>query len=87
MASAEQVVKDIRRQTRRHFSAEDKIRIECERCGRSGSYSMERASILFGDRARLPFILATVTAACAERQKHGGRCWAVFKGLPGQKVG
>ena len=26
-ASAEAVVKDIRRQTRRHFSAEDKIRI------------------------------------------------------------
>lgn len=26
-AAAEQVVKDIRRQTRRHFSAEDKIRI------------------------------------------------------------
>jgi len=26
-ATAEQVVKDIRRQTRRHFSAEDKIRI------------------------------------------------------------
>lgn len=26
-APAEQVVKDIRRQTRRHFSAEDKIRI------------------------------------------------------------
>ena len=26
-ASAEQVVKDIRRATRRHFSAEDKIRI------------------------------------------------------------
>ena len=26
-ASAERVVKDIRRQTRRHFSAEDKIRI------------------------------------------------------------
>jgi transposase len=29
-ASAEQVVKDIRRQTRRHFSAEDKIRIVLE---------------------------------------------------------
>ncbi len=27
---AEQVVKDIRRQTRRHFSAEDKIRIVLE---------------------------------------------------------
>ena len=27
-APAEQVVKDIRRQTRRHFSAEDKIRID-----------------------------------------------------------
>jgi len=29
-APAEQVVKDIRRQTRRHFSAEDKIRIVLE---------------------------------------------------------
>jgi transposase len=29
-ASAEQVVKDIRRSTRRHFSAEDKIRIVLE---------------------------------------------------------
>ena len=29
-AHAEQVVKDIRRQTRRHFSAEDKIRIVLE---------------------------------------------------------
>jgi transposase len=29
-ASAEQVVKDIRRQSRRHFSAEDKIRIVLE---------------------------------------------------------
>jgi len=29
-AAAEQVVKDIRRQTRRHFSAEDKIRIVLE---------------------------------------------------------
>jgi transposase len=29
-AAAERVVKDIRRQTRRHFSAEDKIRIVLE---------------------------------------------------------
>ena len=29
-ASAEQVVKDIRRATRRHFSAEDKIRVVLE---------------------------------------------------------
>ena len=29
-APAEQVVKDIRRQTRRHFSAEDKIRLVLE---------------------------------------------------------
>ena len=29
-ASAERVVKDIRRATRRHFSAEDKIRIVLE---------------------------------------------------------
>ena len=29
-APAERVVKDIRRQTRRHFSAEDKIRIVLE---------------------------------------------------------
>jgi transposase len=28
-APAERVVKDIRRQTRRHFSAEDKIRMTC----------------------------------------------------------
>ena len=30
-APSERVVKDIRRQTRRHFSAEDKIRIELDR--------------------------------------------------------
>jgi transposase len=37
-APAEQVVKDIRRQTRRHFSAEDKIRIVLE--GRRGEDSI-----------------------------------------------
>ena len=34
-ASAERVVKDIRRQTRRHFSAEDKIRIVLDGCCQS----------------------------------------------------
>jgi len=37
-APAEQVVKDIRRATRRHFSAEDKIRIVLE--GLRGEYSI-----------------------------------------------
>jgi len=37
-APAERVVKDIRRQTRRHFSAEDKIRIVLE--GLRGEYSI-----------------------------------------------
>ena len=32
-SSAEQVVKDIRRKTRRHFSAEDKIRIVLDGLG------------------------------------------------------
>jgi transposase len=32
-APAEQVLKDIRRQTRRHYSAEEKIRIVLEGCG------------------------------------------------------
>jgi transposase len=37
---AEQVLKDIRRATRRHFSAEDKIRIVCKR--RSNNPSVKR---------------------------------------------
>jgi transposase len=35
-APAQQVVKDIRRQTRRHFSAENKIRIVLEGLGGDG---------------------------------------------------
>lgn len=41
-APAERVVKDIRRQTRRHFSAEDKIRIVLE--GLRGEDSIARQS-------------------------------------------
>jgi hypothetical protein len=48
--SAEQVVKDIRRATRRHFSAEDKIRIVLE--GLRGEDSIaERTSITGGRRS------------------------------------
>jgi transposase len=50
--SAEKVVKDIRRATRRHFSAEDKIRIVLEGLRGDESGSKRRAGLLLSDTIR-----------------------------------
>jgi len=50
--SAEKVVKDIRRATRRHFSAEDKIRIVLEGLRGDESGSKRRAGPLLSDTIR-----------------------------------
>jgi transposase len=49
---AEKVVKDIRRATRRHFSAEDKIRIVLEGLRGDESGSKRRAGLLLSDTIR-----------------------------------
>lgn len=80
-APAEQVVKDIRRQTRHHFSAEDKIRIVLE--GLRGDDSIaelatdilvirggaKRQALAFGDLRH-----STSNRLCAAVPRDGGRC-------------
>mgnify|MGYP001204809428 CR=1 FL=1 len=61
---AEQVVKDIRRKTRRHFSAEDKIRIVLDGLrgdvdGGRGRAQTRRLGGRVDERDRPPFELAT----------------------------
>jgi len=56
----------------------DRLRIKCEQCGRAGVYGLRTAVERWGAHAGLPDVLAIVTADCAHREKHGGRCHAVF---------
>jgi hypothetical protein len=74
-ASAERVVKDIRRQTRRHFSAEDKIRIVLD--GLRG----EADALMSARLAANMFPLSTqVRFACA--QAHEGVCRLLEQAFP-----
>jgi transposase len=69
-ASAERVVKDIRRATRRHFSAEDKIRIVLE--GLRGEDSIAELCRKEGIAQSLYYTWSEAKLANGQRV-HGGR--------------
>jgi transposase len=69
-ASAERVVKDIRRATRRHFSAEDKIRIVLE--GLRGEDSIAELCRKEGIAQSLYYTWSEAKLANGQRL-HGGR--------------
>jgi hypothetical protein len=58
----------------------DPIRLECTRCGRSGSYAKARLIERFGADARGPDVLVAL-AACERRKNYGASCGARYTDL------
>jgi transposase len=73
-ASAEQVVKDIRRATRRHFSAEDKIRIVLE--GLRGEDSIAELCRREGILQNLYYRWSKEFLEAGKRRLAGDTAWA-----------
>ena len=68
---AKQVVKDIRRATRRHFSAEDKIRIVLDGLRGDDSIAALICPHLSGPKSRLFWIVKEIANAIEEAQAGG----------------
>jgi hypothetical protein len=56
------------------------VRIECERCGRAGSYALARLIERFGADAAMPDVLMDL-AACERRKNFSQPCGARFTDL------
>ena len=62
----------------------DIVRIECERCGRAGSYGRAGLIERFGADAALPDVLMDL-AACPRRKDFSAPCGARFTDLAGKR--
>jgi hypothetical protein len=58
----------------------DVVRIECERCGRAGSYALARLIERFGADAAMPDVLVEL-AQCGRRANFSRPCGARFTDL------
>jgi hypothetical protein len=59
------------------------LRIECQRCGRTGSYRLDGRMARFGPDAALPDVLLAL-ASCERRQEFSKPCGARFTDLARQ---
>jgi hypothetical protein len=57
------------------------LTIACERCVRRREYNVERLVLQYGGDAKLPVLLATLTADCPNRASIGDyeKCRAVYE--------
>ncbi len=56
------------------------VRIECERCGRAGSYRLDSLMARFGPDAALPDVLMAL-ASCERRRDFSQPCGARYTDL------
>jgi hypothetical protein len=59
------------------------VRIECERCGRTGSYRLDGLMARFGPDIALPDVLMAL-ASCERRRDFSQPCGARYTNLPRQ---